>query len=155
MIRGAGRQEALKMRYQKLFPLAAVLALAAGCATSSHVIVGKVRPPTTADQVKLYTQPPAKYEEIALLNANSRRSFALTDQGKTDKVIERLKAEAASLGANGVLLQGIGERHSGSVGIGAGSSSFSGSSAGGIGFGLSGATTDKTANGLAIYVPQP
>jgi hypothetical protein len=135
--------------------LATACLWAAGCATSSHVITGKVRPAITPDQVKLYTKPPEKYEEIAILEASSKRSLTFGDQGKTDKVIERLKAQAASLGANGVLLQGMGERSSGSVGTGLGTTSFSGSSAMGIGFGVSGETTDKVGNGLAIYVPPP
>jgi hypothetical protein len=147
--------EGVKMHYRYLLGLAAASVLLAACATSSHVIVGKVRPPITPDQVKLYTQPPAKYEEVAILEANSRRSFSFGDQGKTDKVIERLKAQAAALGANGVLLQEMGDRYAGSVGTGFGSTSFSGSSAFGTGFGLSGDLTDKSGKGMAIYVLQP
>src|SRR5579872_5082282 len=77
-----------------------------GCA-ASHVLVGTPRPPTTPDQVKLYLRPPAKFEQIALLDASSRGSLTFTSQGKTDKAIERLKKEAAKLGANGILLQGV------------------------------------------------
>jgi hypothetical protein len=57
----------------KLPAIAILLALAtlSGC-VSSHVIVGKVRPPISPDQVQLYLHPPTKYVEITLLDASSR-----------------------------------------------------------------------------------
>src|SRR5271166_1867428 len=86
-----------------------------GCVTS-HVIVGKVRPPIAPDQVQLYLHPPAtKYEEIALLESSSKNSFSFTAQGKTNAVIERMKNDAAKLGANGILLEGVGDKATGSV----------------------------------------
>jgi hypothetical protein len=143
------------LRGQK-FCLISVMALwpmlLAGC-VSSHVLVGTPRPPITPDQVKIYLHPPAKYDEIAVLESSSRASFAMTAQGKTDKVIERLKEEAAKLGANGVLLQGIGDQPAGSVGSGFGSATASGNSAFGVGFGSSAAIYAKSGSGLAIYVP--
>jgi hypothetical protein len=124
------------------------MALAA-CA-SSHVLVGTPRPPISPDQVKVYLNPPpVQYEQIAILNTSSRASFSFSAQGKTDKVIERLKNEAAKLGANGILLQGIGDQQSGSVGVGGGSASGHV----GLGFGGSVGTYQKTGNGMAIYVP--
>lgn len=126
-----------------------VLATLAGCA-SSHVLTGKTRPPIPPEQVTIYTSPPpGPYEQIAILDSSSRGSFALTAQGKTDKVIERLKEEAAKLGANGVLLQNIQDRQSGSIGIGLGG----GSGNVGVGSGGGFATYQKAGNGLAIYVP--
>jgi len=119
---------------------------------SSHVLIGKPRPPISVDQVTVYTQPPAKYEQIARLDSSSRSSFSFGAQAKTNKVIERLKAEAAKLGANGVLLQGISDQQSGSIGTGLGSASASGNSAVGVGFGTSFATYQKVGIGLAIYV---
>jgi hypothetical protein len=132
----------------------AVLALAAlsGC-VSSHVIVGKVRPPISPDQVQLYLHPPAgKYEEVALLDSNSRHSFSFTAQGKTNAVIERLKAEAAKLGANGILLNGVSDQAAGSVSTGFGSATASGHTATGFGVGTSGTVFVKSGSGLAIYV---
>src|SRR6266851_4387070 len=97
--------------------LLAVLTALTGC-VSSHVMIGQARPPTTPDQVKIYWHPPAKYDEIALLDTSSRGAFAVTAQGKTDAVIARLKDEAAKLGANGILLQGVGDQSAGSVSTG-------------------------------------
>jgi hypothetical protein len=123
------------------------------CATS-HVMLGKARPAISPEDVQIYTQPPtAHYEEIARLDTSSQGSFSFTAQGKTDAVIKRLKVEAAKLGANGVLLEGIGSQTSGSVGTGGGGGSFSGGSAVGGSLGINLGLSQKVGGGLAIYVP--
>lgn len=89
----------------------AVFAALCGCATS-HVMIGQARPAISTDEVRLYLRPPAqKYQEIASLETSSRGSLAFSAQDKTDVVIERLKAEAARLGANAVLLHGVSDQH--------------------------------------------
>ncbi len=138
-----------------LLSLCALAVLGTGCATSSHVVTGSVRPAISPEDVKIYSQPPARYEEIGAVEASSRGGFRFTDQGKMDKVIERLKAEAAKLGANGVLLQSTENRVSGSVGTGGGSTSYGGRSAVGVGGGLDIAMVSKEGRGVAIYVPNP
>jgi sugar (pentulose or hexulose) kinase len=103
--------------------------------------------------VQIYLHPPAgKYEEVALLDSSSKNSFSFTAQGKTNAVITRLKEEAAKLGANGVLLQGIGDTAAGSVGTGVGTESASRNSATGFGIGSSGTVFVKSGSGVAIYV---
>jgi len=135
----------------KFTTLVALFALA-GCVTS-HVIVGKVRPPISPDQVQLYLHPPAgHYEEVALLDSSSKNSFSFTAQGKTNAVIRRLKAEAAKLGANGILLNGVSDQATGSVNSGFGSATASGHSAIGFGVGTSGTVFVKSGGGVAIYV---
>lgn len=131
-----------------LFSLLLVAGLLSGCASSS-LVVGTRRPPISPEQVKLYIDPPPRYEKVAMLSAVSNFSWAITDQGKTNKVSERLRAEAAALGANGVLIQGIGDQYAGS--IGSGQAWGSGNSAWGIG--VSSATYIKKGTGIAIYVP--
>ena len=134
--------------------IAAAIALAAiaGCVTS-HVMVGRARPPISPDQVQIYLHPPAgKYEEIALLDTSSRNSFSITAQGKTNAVIQRLKKEAASLGANGILLGGVGDQAAGSLGSGFGGGTVSGHSAFGVGIGSSATVFQKKGDGMAIYV---
>jgi hypothetical protein len=134
------------------FIVAAAMGLSA-CVTS-HVIVGKVRPPISPDQVQLYLHPPAtRYEEIALLESSSKHSFSFTAQGKSDAVIDRLKADAAKLGANGILLEGVGDKATGSVGSGFGGATGAGNSVIGAGFSTSGTVFVKSGKGLAIYVP--
>jgi hypothetical protein len=134
-----------------LLGLLTVSAILAAC-VSSHVIVGTVRPAIAPEAVKVYLHPPAQYEEIAILDSTSRASWAITAQGKTDKVIERLKGEAAKLGANGLLLQGIGDQAGGSVGSGFGTAHASGGSATAFGFGSSATVYHKSGSGMAIYV---
>jgi hypothetical protein len=133
--------------------LAAIVCLSA-CATS-HVMIGQARPPISPDAVQIYTRPPnVPYEEIARLQTSSQGSFSFTAQSKTDAVIQRLKAEAAKLGANGVLLEGIGDQPSGSIGTGGGSTSYSRGSSVGGGIGISAGMTRKVGGGTAIYVEQ-
>jgi hypothetical protein len=125
----------------------------AGCAAESYVLVGTARPPISPDQVKIYLHPPAKYDEIAIVDASSKNSGAFTDQQKINKAIARLKEEAASLGANGVLLEGTGDQQTGTVGTGFGTATATGSSAYGTGLGVSSGVFHKVAKGMAIYVP--
>jgi hypothetical protein len=91
-----------------------VVALGLAACATSHVMIGQARPPISPEEVQIYTRPPTvPYEEIARLQTSSSGSFSFTAQRKTDAVINRLKAEAAKLGANGVLLEGMSDRASG------------------------------------------
>jgi hypothetical protein len=133
--------------------LLGVVAALVGC-VSSHVMIGQARPPITPDQVKIYWHPPAHYDEIALLDTSSRNSFSFTAQGKTDAVIDRLKEEAAKLGANGVLLEGVGDQSAGSVSTGYAQATATSNSAYASGIGISGNVMIKKGSGVAIYVAQ-
>jgi hypothetical protein len=90
-----------------------MILLLGACATTSHVVTGTPRTPIEPSQVKVYSNAPPNYEEIAVIDATSRSSFSFGDQKKMNAVIERLKKEAASLGANGVLLQSTGSEYGG------------------------------------------
>ena len=142
------------MSTKSLAILVALIALC-GCAPSSHVLVGQARPPITPDQVKIYSHPPIYYQEIAVLDASSKSAFGTGGQKSVDKVIERLKIEAAKLGANGVILEGFQDSQTGSIGTGVGSDSYSRNSAVGVGVGGSLGIYKKTGHGDAIYVPEP
>lgn len=133
---------------------AALSVLLVGCATSSHVLIGTARAPISPDRVKVYLQPPAKYEQIATIDASSRGSLTITSQQNMDKAIARLKQEAARLGANGILLQGVEDQQSGAIGTGVGNSTFNGNTAVGASLGGSFGIYNKAAKGLAIYVPE-
>ncbi|MDH5824963.1 hypothetical protein QFW77_18510 [Luteimonas sp. RD2P54] len=118
-----------------------------GC-VSSHVLIGERRPPISPDQVQVYLDPPPRFEKVAVLESNNNASFAFTQQQKTNKVMERLKEEAAALGANGILLEGVGNQYAGSVGVA--NAWASGGSA--FGIGTSTATYTRVGSGIAIYV---
>jgi hypothetical protein len=121
------------------------------CASSSHVLVGQARAPISPDQVKVYLEPPPQYEQIAALDASS--SGFGSDQSKMDSTMAHLRAEAAKVGANGVLLQAVENHQSGSIGLGVGGASVGGNSAMGTSVGGSGGLYSKDAKALAIYVP--
>lgn len=132
--------------------LIATVALS-GCTLTrgSHLIVGSTRAPTNPADVRIYTELPAKYEKIAMVSADSRNAFA-GQQNLSDHAIERLKEEAAKVGANGILLNGFGNYQVGSQGVVIVPNSNAGYGTAGV-VALS-ASTGKEATGLAIYVPQ-
>ena len=133
------------IRFAGLLLLATTLA---GCASTSKVMLGQAYTPTDPAQVRIYTTPPAGSIEIAQLESSSAVGFGT--QGQTDAAVDRLKREAAALGANGVILMGVGSTPSaGGMSVGAGS--FGSNVAGGIGIGIP--TTQKKAAGIAILVP--
>ena len=82
------------------------------CYPVSHIIIGETQTPIDYDSVKVYYDYPDAYEKIAVIEASSDLAFKdlsieFTHQQKTDKALDRLKKEAASLGANGIVLQNI------------------------------------------------
>jgi uncharacterized protein YbjQ (UPF0145 family) len=92
----------------KKIGLILIFVVLSGCSSSfntSHVMLGEARPSTIASEVKIYTSPPAKYIEIAIVSGTNAGSLTVTEQAKTDYVISNLKEQAAKLGANGIILQ--------------------------------------------------
>jgi hypothetical protein len=140
------------IRRRTLVALSMVI-LVSACA-SSAIVVGQVRPAISPDQVKIYLRPPKKYEEIAVLESSSRSSWAVSSQGKMDVVVQRLKEEAAKIGANGILLQGTGSEYGGSASTGTGTATVSGNTAYGAGLGTSVGIFHKVGNGIAIFVQE-
>jgi hypothetical protein len=110
------------------------------CASGSSIVTGDKRQPLDPGQVKLYLDPPAKYEVIGIAKASSDSGW--TEQGSQDYAIEELKKQAAKLGANGVLLTTTGEKTTTTIG--------------GYGTGVLYAVpiTAQTLSGRAIYVSE-
>ena len=86
-----------------------LILLLISCHPVSHIVVGKKREATNPKDVKVYLDYPESYEKIALVDAGSNFSFKdpvilFAWQSKMNKALERLKIEAASLGANGILI---------------------------------------------------
>ena len=84
-----------------------------GCYPVSHIITGDTKEPIDSSLVVLYNDFPSNYEKIAIIESSSDFSFKdpsfnFTHQSKTDKAMERLKNEAALLGANGIVLSYFG-----------------------------------------------
>lgn len=124
--------------------------LSAGCASTSKVMLGQARAPVDPATVQIYSTPPAGSQEIAQLESASAVGFGT--QGQTDAAVLRLKREAAALGANGVILMGVGSSGS-PVGMSVGAGSYGSHVGGGVGIGIP--TTQKRAAGVAIWVPNP
>ncbi|WP_282269323.1 hypothetical protein [Stenotrophomonas sp. PS02298] len=134
-------------------PLAIALSLGValavgGCASTSKVMLGQPRAPVDPASVQIYSTPPAGSVEIAQLESSSAVGFGT--QGQTDAAIARLKREAAALGANGVILMGVGSGGS-PVGMSVGAGSYGRHTAGGLSVGIP--TQQKRAAGVAIWVP--
>ena len=132
----------------RTIPVVFAMLLAAGCASSSKVMLGQARPAIDPSQVQVYRTAPAGALEIAQLESKSAVGFGT--QGQTDAAVARLKREAAALGANGVVLIGVGSSGS-PVGMSVGAGSYGRHSGGGVSMGIP--TTQKQAAGVAIYVP--
>jgi hypothetical protein len=124
--------------------------LSAGCASTSKVMLSQARAPVDPATVQIYSTPPAGSQEIAQLESASAVGFGT--QGQTDAAVMRLKREAAALGANGVILMGVGSSGS-PVGMSVGAGSYGSHVGGGVGIGIP--TTQKRAAGVAIWVPNP
>jgi hypothetical protein len=79
--------------------------LVACVSTQATMLTGSARPPILPENVKIYRsldQIPGKYEEVALLT--SAGDYSLTDEAK---MFKSMREKAASLGANGVVLQQV------------------------------------------------
>ena len=99
-----------------ILSFAIVLIIFQGCYPVSHIIIGEKKTPINANKVKIYPDFPDKYEKIAMIEVSSDfalkdMSLEITDQQKTDKALSRIKAEAASLGANGVVIQNLSNKN--------------------------------------------
>ncbi len=101
----------------------------------------------------VYWQAPQQFEDIAVLSASAKSMFNPNGQRSTDKVVERLKIEAARLGANGIILEGFDQNQSGSFGTGVGSDSYSRHGSVGLGVGGSLGIFKTTGKARAVYVP--
>lgn len=131
----------------------------AGCAVTheSSVVVGKTRPATSPDQVRLYTSPPKQFEEISIISADATHAF-MQKQALMDQAILNAKKEAAKVGANGILIDGLGDYGSTSSGattmIPIANQRTRTPTYIGVGGG-SGASAGKQIVGKAIYVIEP
>lgn len=136
------------MRASSLVLSLALVAALAGCASASRVMISDARPAIPVEQVRVYSQPPAgRYVEIALLDASS--GFTYGAQARNDAVIAKLRTEAASLGANGVVIQEVGE-YSGGSGLGIGVGGGGRNVGGGVSVGVS--PPKRVARAVAIWV---
>ncbi|MDE6349967.1 MAG: DUF4156 domain-containing protein [Treponemataceae bacterium] len=96
------------------------LLMVSGCvsvnASGTYLITGTRRKAIDADTVMLYAAFPKQYEIIGIVTATSTTGW--TEQSKVDRAVAELKRQAAKIGANGVVVEDMGEISTGSVLIG-------------------------------------
>ena len=123
----------------------AVPILGSGCATGAALVTGVKRPPINPNEVRIYSEPPANYEEVAIISANSYWSWAWTEQSKMDTASRELRSKAAKLGANGVIVKNLGNAATSAGGFGTGVG-------GGFALGAASINNMTTLDGVAIFV---
>jgi hypothetical protein len=130
--------------------------LAAACANTGQMLTGDARAPIAATEVRVYTQAPANFEEIAVLSASRRSISGAGGERAIQKMIASMKNQAALLGANGLLLEDFSDEQGLSLGTGVGSDSYTHNGSISVGAGGSLGVIKKTAKGRAIFVlPEP
>lgn len=123
----------------------AMVVLLSGCATGTHIVTGSKRPPTKPNQIVLYQVPPAKFEIVGIVNAQSPGHL----QRNMDDTVLQLKQQAALIGANGILL---GTVVGGSESIGVATGNGFGGGTAYTSTSVAVATTGIQLSGQAIYV---
>lgn len=138
----------------KLGLIFALLASAlVGCATSTEVLTGMPRSPLPPAAVRVYTQAPERFEEIAVLGASRRSISSAGGERAIEKMIEAMRAQAAELGANGLLLEDFSDADPIAIGTGVGSQTYTHNASIDVGVGGSLGLTKKMAKARAIFVP--
>jgi hypothetical protein len=120
----------------KATSLALIAVTLTACASGSTIVTGDTRAPVAPQSVKLYLEPPSKFEIIGLVNATSDAGW--TEQDSLDYAVAELKKQASKIGANGVLLVSSGETVTGFI----------------SGRSYAIPVTGKTVQGKAIYVEE-
>jgi hypothetical protein len=125
----------------------------AACATSSEVLTGVPRSPILPAEVKVYTQAPQSFEEIAVLGASRKSVSSAGGERAIAKMIEAMRAQAAQLGANGLLLEDFSDSDPVAIGTGVGSQTYTHNASIDVGVGASLGVIKKIARARAIFVP--
>lgn len=147
----------VKALYYPVYLLAGLFLFGCTITDGSSVVTGEARASISADKVRIYRVAPEAYEEIAMISASAGHDFK-KDSSLMNSAIQRLKEEAAKVGANGVLLSGINERDAPTTTVSVGSGQVynnSGDSVYATGSGTSVNRGDAytRVKGLAIFVP--
>jgi hypothetical protein len=124
----------------------------AGCASSSQVLTGSPRAPLLAGDVRVYTQAPQSFEEIAVLRASRQSVSTAGGERAIEKMIETMKSQAAGLGANGLLLEDLSDANGLALGTGVGTQTYTHNASIDVGVGGSLGLVKKAASARAIFV---
>jgi hypothetical protein len=128
-------------------------AVLAACATSSQTLTGTARPALAPGDVRVYTQAPPEFQEIAVLSASRKSVSTSGGERAIEKMIEDLKVQAAALGANGLLLEDFSDAPGLSAGTGVGTETYTHNGSISLGVGASIGVVNKFAKAKAIWIP--
>ncbi len=142
----------MRVDFRGIGILSFVAALAA-CATSSEVLTGTARPPIPPAAVRVYTQAPEHFEEVAVLSASRKSVSSAGGERAIAKMIEAMRAQAAQLGANGLLLEDFSDSDPVAIGTGVGSQTETHNASINVGVGGSLGVVEKIAKARAIFIP--
>lgn len=119
-------------------------------------MLGPARPAISPAEVRIYNTPPRRYDQIAIIDSSGGTSWLVPNRSSLREAIERLRNEAAGLGANGIILQQVYEEPAGGLSVGVGGFGFGGGShnfyAGGGDVGVGGPLLNRRVQAIAIYV---
>jgi hypothetical protein len=122
------------------------------CATSSQVLTGEPRSPISPSAVRVYTQAPQSFEEIAVLRASRKSVSSAGGERAIARMIEAMRLQAAELGANGLLLVDFSDSDPFAIGTGIGSQTYTHNGSVNVGVGGSLGVVRKMAEARAIFV---
>lgn len=145
------------MRSVSSFVIALAFISSIGCTImdGNAIVIGNTRAATSVEEVRLYRSAPDNFEEIAIVSASAGHDFQKSSS-LMNSAIERLKEEAAKVGANGVILTEINERDAPSVTTSYGSATATGTNGNTYATGNATSVNRGDANtrieGVAVYV---
>jgi hypothetical protein len=142
----------VRLSLRRIFALSLASALAA-CASSSQELTGAPRSPIAPAAVRVYTQAPQSFEEIAVLSASRQSVSSAGAERAIAKMIEVMRTRAAGLGANGLLLEDFSDSDPVAIGTGVGSQTYTHNGSINVGLGGSLGVVKKMAKARAIFVP--
>lgn len=80
--------------------------LASACATGTTLVTGQARAPVAPEAVQVYMEAPPAFETIGAVSEVS--ALGVNAQQNLNRAMADVKARAAALGANGVVIDYIG-----------------------------------------------
>ena len=97
--------------------MAWLISILAACASSTQVLTGAPRTPISPAEVRVYTQAPQSFEEIAVLGASKNSVSSGGGERAIAHMIESMRTQAARLGANGLLLEDFSDADRHAIGV--------------------------------------
>src|SRR6185312_17181827 len=84
--------------------LALLFGMALACCSPEVLPPSGPHPALDSDQVKIFQKPPAKYELLGTIKVPVTPEMKWDERGDSTPGFDALKARAAAMGANGILL---------------------------------------------------